>query len=43
MAFTLKKSITVDHTLCGASDSSNFPVLVAANLTTIPIGDGDAG
>lgn len=29
MSWSHKASITVDHTKCGASDSSNFPVLVS--------------
>lgn len=30
---TFKRSITIDHTKCGSSDSTNFPVLVSGTYT----------
>jgi hypothetical protein len=35
MAFTYSRSITIDHTKCGSSDSSNFPVLVSLSDVTL--------
>ncbi len=31
----ISRTITIDHTLCGSSSSSNFPVLVSLNDTTL--------
>ena len=33
-AYTYYRSLTIDHTLCGSSDSSNFPVLVSISNST---------
>lgn len=33
-AFNYSRSVTIDHTQCGASDSSNFPVLVSISDTS---------
>jgi hypothetical protein len=35
MAYAYKRSITIDHTKCGSTDSSNFPVLVSVTNTTL--------
>jgi Concanavalin A-like lectin/glucanases superfamily len=34
-AFSYYRALTVDHTKCGASDSSNFPVLVSISHATL--------
>jgi hypothetical protein len=34
-AFTYYRSLTIDHTKCGSSDSSSFPVLVSISDTTL--------
>jgi len=33
VAFSHYRTITVDHTLCGASNSTDFPVLVSGTYT----------
>lgn len=35
MSFAWKKTCTIDHTKCGSSDSSNFPVLVSVTDTDL--------
>lgn len=34
MAFSYKRSLTIDHTLCGAADSTDFPLLVRISDAT---------
>ena len=36
-AFSYYRTLTIDHTKCGASDSSNFPVLVSISHTTLNV------
>lgn len=46
MAFAFKRSLTIDHTQCGSSDSTNFPVLVkldASNCGTTMKTAGNGG
>lgn len=41
MAYTYYRSITIDHTKCGATDSSNFPVLFDTTDATLKtVGNG---
>lgn len=35
MSFSFRRSLTVDHTLCGSSDSTDFPVLVSVTDSTL--------
>lgn len=35
MAYSYYRTITVDHTKCGSSNSSSFPILVSLNHTTM--------
>ena len=37
MAFTYSRSLTIDHTKCGSTDSTNFPVLVSLSHSTLKI------
>lgn len=37
MSFAYKRSITIDHTKCGSSNSSNFPVLVSFTDATFKV------
>src|ERR1700690_2699336 len=41
MAYTYTRSLTIDHTKCGGSDSPSFPVLVSLSDTTLKtVGNG---
>lgn len=43
MAYSFSRSVTIDHSLCGSADSSNFPVLFAGTyswLATVANGGG---
>lgn len=37
MAYAYKRTLTVDHTQCGSSDSTNFPVLFSFTDTTMKL------
>lgn len=37
MAFTAKRSITIDHTLCGAGNSTDFPMLFSGTYTYLKV------
>src|SRR5262245_47216501 len=41
MAFGFKRTITIDHTKCGSSNSTNFPVLI--NTTDVKLKHTSSG
>src|SRR5258706_14400600 len=41
MSYTFRNSITIDHTKCGSSDSTNFPMLFSGTYTYLKtVGNG---